>query len=60
MLRKLFVLVVGVAALALATWVSADDNKGAKKTLEGTLVCGKCKLSETEKSSNVLIVKESG
>ncbi len=58
MLRKLFVLVVGVAALSLAAGVSAQEKKGEKKTLEGTLVCGKCKLSETEQCSNVLLVKE--
>ena len=35
-----------------------DDKKTEAKTLEGKLVCGKCKLSETEACSNVLIVKE--
>ncbi len=60
MLRKLFALVVGVAALSLAAGVSAQETKGEKKTLEGKLVCGKCKLSETEKCSNVLVVEKDG
>ncbi|HET6576101.1 MAG TPA: DUF6370 family protein [Fimbriiglobus sp.] len=61
MLRSLFALVVGVVALSLAAGVSAQDKKkGEKKTLEGKLVCGKCKLSETEKCSNVLLVEKDG
>jgi hypothetical protein len=60
MLRNLFALVVGVTALALAAGVSAQEKKGEKKTLEGKLVCGKCKLSETEKCSNVLVVEKKG
>ena len=60
MMRKLFALVVGVAALTLAAGVSAQETKGEKKTLEGKLVCGKCKLSETEKCSNVLVVEKDG
>ena len=58
MLRKLLAVFVGVAALALVTGVSADDTKPEKKTLEGKLVCGKCKLSETDDCSNVLVVKD--
>lgn len=60
MMRKLFALVVGVAALTLAAGVSADDAKGEKKTLEGKMVCGKCKLSEAEKCANVLVVEKDG
>jgi hypothetical protein len=60
MLRKLFGLIVGLAVLTLAAGVSADDKKGEKKTLEGKLVCGKCKLGETDKCANVLLVKENG
>ncbi len=60
MLRKMFALVVGVAALALAAGVSAQEKKGETKTVEGKLVCGKCKLSETEKCSNVLLVEKDG
>ena len=59
MLRKLMAAFVGVAALTLvAAGVSADDKKAEKKTLEGKLVCGKCKLSETDACSNVLVVKD--
>lgn len=60
MLRKLLALVVGVAALSLAANVVADDAKGEKKTVEGKLVCGKCKLSETDACSNVLVVSKGG
>lgn len=56
MLRKLFALCVGVFALALVA--VAQDKKPETKSLEGSLVCGKCKLSESEKCSNVLIVKD--
>jgi hypothetical protein len=57
MLRKLFGLFVGLAALSLAAGVAAQDSgKGEKKTLEGKLMCGKCKLSETEQCSNVVLV----
>jgi hypothetical protein len=60
MVRKLVALLVGVAALSLAANVTADDAKGEKKTLEGKLVCGKCKLSETDECSNVLVVTKDG
>jgi hypothetical protein len=61
MLRNLFALVVGVVALSLAAGVSAQEKKkGEKKTLEGKLVCGKCKLSEAEKCANVLLVSKDG
>jgi hypothetical protein len=63
MLRKMIALFAGVTALALVfgAGVSAQDEKkeekkGEKKTLEGTLVCGKCKLSETDECSNALLV----
>lgn len=58
MIRKLLAVFVGVAALALVSSNLSADDKGEKKTLEGKLVCGKCKLSETEKCSNVLLVKD--
>jgi hypothetical protein len=66
MMRKFLALFVGVAALALATGAGAeekkkDDKKTEKagtKTLEGTLVCGKCKLGETDSCSQVLLVKD--
>lgn len=56
MLRKLFALCVGVFAVALVA--VAQDKKPETKTLEGMLVCGKCKLEETKACSNVLIVKD--
>jgi hypothetical protein len=46
---------------AVGLTVSAQDDKKAKpvkKTLKGELVCGKCKLKETDACSNVLVVKE--
>jgi hypothetical protein len=58
MIRKLLAVFVGAAALALVASNLTADDKPATKTLEGKLVCGKCKLSETEKCSNVLLVKD--
>lgn len=58
MLRKLMAVCCGVAALALVASNLSADDKPVKKTLEGKLVCGKCKLSETDACSNVLIVKD--
>ena len=57
MIRNLLLALVGVFALTLAPAI-AEDKKVETKTLEGSLVCGKCKLSETEECSNVLIVKD--
>ncbi len=61
MVRNLFVALVAAFALTLAP-VVAEDKKPAEEVkttkLVGSLVCGKCKLSETEECSNVLIVKD--
>ena len=60
MIRNLLIVAVGAFALVLAP-VFAEDKKPAEaktETLEGTLVCGKCKLKETKACSNVLIVKD--
>src|SRR5262245_3795471 len=64
MMRFALAAALGFAAVTIAgiTPTTAqekkkDDKKDEKKTLEGTLVCGKCKLSETDECSNVLIVK---
>ncbi len=57
MLRVILALVIGFGAVSLVA--VADDKKETKK-LNGTLVCGKCKLGEGEKCNNVLIVKENG
>src|SRR5262249_46538455 len=56
-------LLLGLAVVFAAVLVArADEEKGdskpVKKTLKGTLVCGKCKLKETDACSNVLVVKE--
>jgi Family of unknown function (DUF6370) len=56
--RALLCLAV-VFAVTLAVRAQEDKKaKPVKKTLKGELVCGKCKLSETDKCSNVLVVKE--
>jgi hypothetical protein len=51
-----------VVAIVLAATLTAEagGTKGKKVTKEGTLVCGKCTLGETDKCSNVLQVKEGG
>ena len=58
MIRNLMLVLVGAFALVLAPAVAEDKKAEGTKTLEGSLVCGKCKLSETEECSNVLIVKD--
>ena len=60
MVRNLFVALVAAFALTLAPVVAEDKKAEEVKTtkLMGSLVCGKCKLSETEECSNVLIVKD--
>lgn len=61
MLRLTLALALGFTLVGLSG-VSADEKKdapkGEKKTLEGKLVCSKCKLSETEKCGNALVVTE--
>ena len=63
MLRYALALALGFSVVALsgvATSVAQDkkDDKKATKTLEGKLVCSKCKLSETEACGNALQVKD--
>ena len=61
MIRKLFVLFVGMAALSFAAVTAADEKKAdpkAAKPLEGKLVCTKCTLGETDKCSHALVVKD--
>lgn len=64
MTRKLFLALAGVCALLLVPAFAEDpkkaDPKGDPKEvkLEGTMVCGKCKLKETDECSNVVQVKE--
>lgn len=61
MLRFALAAALGFAAVTLAgvTFTTAQEkkDKDALKTLEGKLVCGKCKLSETDACSNVLLAK---
>ena len=61
MVRNLFEALVAAFTLTLAP-VVAEDKKPAEEVkatkLEGSLVCSKCKLSETEECGNVLIVKD--
>ena len=59
MLRIALTLALAFSFVALTT-AQAEDKKGETKTVEGKLVCGKCKLSETDKCSNVLLVTEGG
>jgi hypothetical protein len=57
MSRNLFLALAGLCAFLLVP-AFAEDKKDDKKVIEGTMVCGKCKLKETEKCSNVVQVKE--
>ena len=49
-----------VLAVSFGAFTAAQDKKDKKdsKTLEGTLVCTKCSLSETKACGHALIVKE--
>jgi hypothetical protein len=58
-MRKLFAMLVGVAALTMGALATAEDKKEDKKTtLEGSLVCTKCELKETKACGHALIVKK--
>lgn len=57
MVRNLFLALVGLFVLTLAP-VTAEDKKDEVKTLEGSLMCTKCKLKETEKCGQCLVVKD--
>src|SRR5262245_61192815 len=48
----------GIVAVSQVATVTAQDKKDETKTLEGKLVCTKCKLSETDACGNALQVKE--
>jgi hypothetical protein len=62
MLRIALAIALGFSVITLAGTTNnagADDKKEEKaKTLEGKLVCTKCKLSETEACGNALQVKD--
>src|ERR1051325_2923006 len=57
MLRIALAVAFGFSVVTLSGFsASAADEK----TLEGKLVCTKCKLGETDKCGNALVVKEGG
>ena len=62
MLRYVLALALGFAVVTVSqvavTAQDKKDDKKATKTLEGKLVCSKCKLSETDACGNALQVKE--
>src|SRR5262245_14359774 len=57
MLKAFLGFAFAVSASVFLATASADD-KAETKTLEGKLVCSKCKLSETDACGNALLVKE--
>lgn len=60
MLKKMLGLFVACTAFAFLASAGAQDKKDEKKTLEGKMVCSKCKLSETADCGNAVVVKEKG
>jgi hypothetical protein len=50
--------IIAAAIAVLGFGVSAEDKKAEPKTLEGKIVCSKCKLKETPDCGNVLQVKD--
>ena len=61
MLRYVLALSLGFSIVVLSNVAvsnAADEKKAEKKTLEGKLVCTKCKLNETDACGNALLVKE--
>jgi hypothetical protein len=61
MLRTLALVTVALFAfnfIAIADEKKPEPAKEKEVKLEGKLVCGKCKLKETDECSNVLLVKE--
>jgi len=57
MIRNFLSAVVAVAALGFTAF-SAEEKKAETKTLEGKIVCTKCKLKETADCGNALLVKD--
>jgi hypothetical protein len=56
-LKKAFGIVAALLAVSFVSFAFAEDKKDTK-TLEGNMVCTKCKLSETEACGNAVVVKE--
>jgi len=57
-LKLTLALLAGLAIAGAAMSVQAADGK--ETTITGNMVCGKCKLHETEKCQNVVQVTENG
>ena len=57
MIRKIAVLVFGVAALALCVSGSFAEEKD-EKTLTGKITCAKCDLGVEKACATVIVVKE--
>ena len=57
-LKLTLALLAGLAIAGAAMTVQAADSK--ETTITGNMVCGKCKLHETEKCQNVVQVMENG
>jgi hypothetical protein len=53
---------LAIAVVVLVGARAEEDKKpeGKKETLKGMLVCGKCKLKETDSCTNALVVKKDG
>src|SRR2546423_19574 len=49
---------LAVAMVFTLVGMTRAADKPAKKTLKGEIVCTKCKLKETEKCGNAIVVKE--
>jgi len=64
MLRIALAVALGFSIVSLAGMANTsaadkkEDKKAETKTLEGKLVCTKCKLSETDACGNALLVKD--
>ena len=58
MKKLLLTLAAGVLAVSFTARVLAADSK--ETTLNGMMVCAKCKLHETDKCQNVLQVEKDG
>lgn len=54
--KALYALAVAVIAVGFVAATTADE----KKTVEGKMVCTKCKLKETSDCGNAMVVKEKG
>lgn len=62
MLRYVLALALGFSIVAISgvatTAADKDEKKDTTTTVEGKLVCTKCKLSETDACGNAVLVKD--